>query len=418
MSAAERPQLRPYLAASPEDAAGRRFIVHDLLRLNGATLRLTGLEVSWLQLFDGNRTLREIQVEAMRQVGGQLIPLEVFTRLRSALDEALFLDGPRYRARVDDPIRQPACLGAYEPDPEGLRRQVERMFIGPGGPGLPRVGAWPEDHGPKGGDGLRALLAPHIDYGRGGRTYAWGFKVLAERTPASLFVIVGTAHYSRRRFTLTRKHFKTPLGVAHTDQDYIDRLVKHYGDGLFDDELMAHMPEHSVELEVVFLQYLFEGKRPIRIVPLVVGSFEDAIAAWSGDHAATGPSAREDVRRMVEALRTVERETKEPVCYIISGDLAHIGPKFGDARTASGPWLEESREKDRAILKQAEAADPAGYFRVIAAEHDARRICGLPPTYLVLEALRPGSGQVLDYDQYVHPRGQESVSFASVAFFR
>ena len=35
MPAAERPQLRPYLAASPEGPNGRRFIVHDLLRLNG-----------------------------------------------------------------------------------------------------------------------------------------------------------------------------------------------------------------------------------------------------------------------------------------------------------------------------------------------------------------------------------------------
>ena len=77
------------------------------------------------------------------------------------------------------------------------------------------------------------------------------------------------------------------------------------------------------------------------------------------------------MRRMVEALRAVERETKEPICYVISGDLAHIGPKFGDAREAAGLWLEHSREQDQAILRQAEAADPAGYFRVIAEEGDA-----------------------------------------------
>ena len=69
------------------------------------------------------------------------------------------------------------------------------------------------------------------------------------------------------RFTLTRKHFQTPLGLAQTDQAYIDRLVAHYGDGLFDDELTAHLPEHSIELEVVFLQYLYPDS-PFRIVPL------------------------------------------------------------------------------------------------------------------------------------------------------
>ncbi|HVS38068.1 MAG TPA: AmmeMemoRadiSam system protein B [Gemmataceae bacterium] len=405
MSVAERPQLRPYLAASPEDPNRRRFIVHDLLRLNGAALRLTALELRWLPLFDGERTLRDIQAEAIRQVDGQIIPLEVFTRLASALDEALFLEGPRYRAAVDDPVRRPSCIGAYEADPDALRRQIEKLFTGPGGPGLP--------HESRPDDGLRALLAPHIDYARGGRTYAWGFKVLAERTPASLFVIVGTSHYcGHRRFQLTRKHFKTPLGIAHTDQDYIDRLVQHYGDGLFSDELMAHMPEHSIELEVVFLQYLFEGKRPIRIVPLVVGSFEDAV------HSGSAPIEREEVRRMAEALRAVERETKEPICYIVSGDLAHIGPKFGDYIAVHDSQLAHSRQQDHAILRQAVAADPAGYFRVIAEEGDSRRICGLPPTYTVLEALRPSSGQLLHYDQYVHPRGDESVSFASVAFYR
>src|SRR5438105_3283354 len=133
--------------------------------------------------------------------------------------------------------------------------------------------------------------------------------------------IIGTSHYSQHRFTLTRKDFQTPLGIVPTDQDYIDRLAGHFGPGLLDDEWLAHLPEHSIELEVVFLQYLSDG-RPIRIVPLVVGSFFDCIAG--GMH----PTTRPDIARMVEALRRAEAETPEPICYIISGDPAHIGPKF------------------------------------------------------------------------------------------
>jgi MEMO1 family protein len=120
----------------------------------------------------------------------------------------------------------------------------------------------------------------------------------------------------------------------------------------------------------------------------------------------------------VEVLRRADAEAKEPVCYIISGDLAHLGPKFGDPEPVGEPFLTHSRDQDHALLRQTEAADPQGFFRVIADEHDRRRICGLPPTYLTLEALRPRTGKVLHYDQYVHPRGQESVSFASVAFYR
>ena len=65
-----------------------------------------------------------------------------------------------------------------------------------------------------------------------------------------------------------------------------------------------------------------------------------------------------------------------------------------------------------------ETGDPLGFYQVIADELDARRICGLPPTYTLLEALHPRSGQLLHYDQYVHPRNFESVSFASVGFYR
>jgi AmmeMemoRadiSam system protein B len=365
-------------------------------------LRVSAVELEWLQLFDGKRSLREVQELVMQQLGGQLMPLEVLQRLAERLDDAMFLDGPRFRAAADDPVRRPACIGCYEGEIGALRKQMEHLFTAPGGPGLPA------DIRPDGR--LKAALVPHIDFARGGVTFAWGFKEVVERTNASLFVIVGTSHYSSHRFTLTRKHFRTPFGVVETDGGFIDRLVAHFGDGLFEDELMAHLPEHSIELEVVLLQYLYEGKRPIRIVPLVVGSFHDCVARG------TEPTKRDDIRRMVAALRAAERETPEPVCYLISGDLAHIGPKFGDNEPVAEPFLTHSKQQDDAILKQTEAADPSGFFRTIAAEADGRRICGLPPTYTVLEAVRPTAGKVLHYGRYVHPQGFESVSFASVAF--
>jgi len=258
---------------------------------------------------------------------------------------------------------------------------------------------------------LRGALIPHVDYARGGTTYAWGFKEVAEQTDATLFVIIGTSHYSQHRFTLTRKDFQTPLGIVPTDQDYIDRLVRHFGSGLFDDEWLAHLPEHSIELEVVFLQYLYEGRRPIRIVPLVVGSFFDCIAG--GVH----PSVRTDIARMVEVLRRAEAESPEPICYIISGDLAHLGPKFQDPVPLTPSRLEHSRQQDLAILRHAEAVRPAAYFKVVADELDSRNICGLSPTFTFLEAVRPSAGKLLHYDQHTHPLGRESVSFASMAFY-
>jgi AmmeMemoRadiSam system protein B len=394
MSPTERPKLRGLLAATPS-GFDHQYVVWDQLRLSSAEVLVTNVELECLKLFDGSRDLRDVQRALMQIVGGILIPVDVIEGLAHRMQRAEFLDGP---------VRKPVCVRTYPADPAGLRRQLDRLFTGPGGAGRPSE--------PRPDDSLRAALVPHIDYARGGPTYTWAFKEVYERSPAALFVIIGTSHYSRHRFTLTRKDFETPLGIAPTDQAYIDRLVAHYGPGLFDDEVMAHLPEHSIELEVVFLQYLYEGKRPFRIVPLVVGSFHDAVALGRA------PAGQEDIGRMVAALRAAERETPEPICYLISGDLAHIGPHFGDPAPVSDAFLKRSRERDEAILRETEKADPEGFFRVIAGENDERRICGLPPAYLTLQALAPGRGKTLDYQQYVQPDRNLSVSFASATFYQ
>jgi MEMO1 family protein len=298
-------------------------------------------------------------------------------------------------------IREPACIGCYPGDPDRLRCYLHDLFTDPRAAGLPGDG--------KPDGSLSGALVPHIDYARGGLTYTWAFKEIVEKSDASLFVILATSHYSYHRFTLTRQHFRTPLGVVQTDQAYIDQLESYYGPGLFADPL-AHVPEHSIELEVVLLQYLFEGRRPIRIVPLLIGSFGDSIRFNRT------PEEALDIDRMVFALRRLHVLRKEPNCYVISGDLAHIGPKFKDPEPVSEAQLQHSKSKDLALMNAAEAGDVQGYFEVIEAERDRRRICGFPPTWTFLKAIQPGAGRLLHYDQYVHPTGFESVSFASMTF--
>ncbi|HEX4607431.1 MAG TPA: AmmeMemoRadiSam system protein B, partial [Urbifossiella sp.] len=377
-----RPKLRDRLAA---ERAGETVNVFDPYRV-GESVRLSALALEIVKRFDGTRTLRDVQVELTRLTGGTIVPIDKLEGLATALDQALLLDSPAFAARIGAPVRKPSCIGAHDGNPAVLRKQVAALFTAAGGPGLPASPA-PSPHGR-----LRGVLVPHMDYARGGVTYGWGFKELAERTDARLFVVVATSHYSPHRFTLTRQHFETPLGVCETDQPFVDRLAAEYGPGLFDDPL-AHHPEHSIELEVVILQHLFADRGPIRIVPLLVGSFADCVGGG------VGPGEAEDIARMTTALRAAEAAAGEPVCYVISGDLAHIGPKFRDGRKAEGPWLGESERQDRAILAHLERVDPAGYFGEIAAERDTRRICGLPPTYVTLAAARPRVGRVLHYQQ-------------------
>jgi AmmeMemoRadiSam system protein B len=370
-------------------------VLYDPYRVAPDPLTLFPAAVEAAGRCDGTASVAEIAAA----VG---CPAEAVAELVAALDAGLFLDSPALHDYLDGPERRPACVGVYPADPDAVRRQLDALFTAPGGPGLP--GPVRDDRPP-----VRAVLAPHMDYARGGVAYGWAFKELAERTRARLFVIVATSHHSPERFTLTRQHFRTPLGLCQTDRRAVDLLAAEYGAGVFRDRL-AHHPEHSIELEVLLLQHVLAGREPFRIVPLLCGSFADRVAGEAD------PGAAADVARMAAALRKLEAEAGEPVCYLISGDLAHIGPKFRDPVPLDDARLAASKEQDERILRQLEAADPAGYFGVIAAEGDERNICGLPPTWLALAVANPSRGRVLHYQQFVHPERQESVSFAAAAF--
>src|SRR5262249_43853894 len=154
------------------------IVLFDQLRLSRQPVRLSPREFTWLQWLDGQHTLRDVQALAMRQAGGELLPLEPLVALVEKLEAAPFLDGPPFAAALAAPVREPACIGCYPADPDGLRRQLDGYFTAAGGPGLPEAGG--------GRRRLRALLAPHIDYARGGVSYAWAYKALAERADASL----------------------------------------------------------------------------------------------------------------------------------------------------------------------------------------------------------------------------------------
>ena len=396
-----RPRLRDGLSVGRDDAG--QLCLWDPHRIGGPPVPVTPRLLEAAKQFTGQRTLRDHWAAMASRFG--IVPLDELLGFVNALDASLFLDNDTLRNYLSGTTRRPSCVGCYPPDPDGVREAVRTLFTAPGGPGLPDPRATPTQR-------LRAALLPHMDYARGNVTYGHGFKELIEQTTASLFVIVATSHYSPARFTLTRMNFVSPLGTVETDRRYVDSIVRHSGDGreLFSDPF-AHLPEHSIELEVVILQALLENVRPFRIVPLLCGSYHDAVRK------SREPHELPDVKRMIAALRAAEAEAGEEVVYLISGDLAHIGPKFDDPSPVDESWLARSKAQDDVLCDRLVAADPAGYFAAIAAETDERRICGLPPTYLTLETVKPKTGTVLHYQQYFDPTGFESVSFASAAFY-
>ena len=105
------------------------------------------------------------------------------------------------------------------------------------------------------------------------------------------------------------------------------------------------------------------------------------------------------------------------VCYISGGDLAHIGQRYGDRAFLDAARLQAQAADDRMLLDAACRADSEAFFRHVAAQQDRHRICGLSPTYTMLEVMQPNRGEMLKYDQAAELDGTACVSFASLAFY-
>jgi len=401
----DAPRLRPVEAFPVEDKGQRYVALRDPAGYVSEVIMLPVDLVEILALFDGAHSIARIQAE-LRRRHGENVPRENIEQLIAELDEHGFLESPafaRRRAAVDEAYltapRRPASHagGAYPDDPTELRGRMDGFFTSPQGPGA--VGAFQ-------GGGLGGLIAPHIDFHRGGPAYAWAYRELAERGDADLFVIFGTCHAGMADpFALTRKDYDTPFGPARVDHDVVEALGARARQDCFGSEL-AHRNEHSIEFQAVFLQYLYGGRREIRIVPVLTSFAHEALAR--------GLLADDDPRvgRFLEALGAVTSGRR--VAFIAGADLAHMGPRFGDPQPVSQTELGTIDREDREMLRAVEAGDAEGFFESVRRDGDRRRICGLSPIYTLLRMRAGAKGRLTQYGQWPDPQGM--VSFASVVF--
>jgi len=403
------PRLRQ-VEAFPVEHEGRSCIaLRDPAGYTDAIVLLHGPLLEIVSLFDGGHTVADIQAAVMRR-HGQLVERRQIEEIAEALDRQGFLDSPGFadrRAVVDGtflaaPVRPAAHAGAaYSGEPGELRAMLDGFFAPPEGPG-------PIDVARPAARKVRAVIAPHIDYHRGGPAYAWAYRELAERSQADLFVILGTCHAGMEHpFALTRKDYAGPMGDVRVDRDFVDALAKRARQDCFGSEL-AHRVEHSIELQAVFLRYLYADRRDISIVPVLTSFAHEAM------HGGRRPDDDVRVPRFLDALAETIAASGRRVALIAGADLAHMGPRFGDGEPVGAPELARIEREDGDMLETVAAVDPNAFFDSVARDEDRRRICGYSPIYALLRALGGGSGTVTRYGQWPDPNGM--VSFASVVF--
>jgi AmmeMemoRadiSam system protein B len=406
VEADDRPRLRP-LEAFPVEQDGRSGIaLRDPSGFTDAVLVVQPPLLDVISLFDGDHSLLDIQAVFMRRYG-EILPRDRLEQIVSQLDEHGFLESPGFARRREaveaafraSPVRPAVHAGgAYAGEPDALRAQITGFFNHPEGPGA---------EGPGGGGAPAGIIAPHIDFHRGGPVYAWAYREL-ERSPADLFVILGTCHGGMAHpFALTLKPFATPLGEAPVDLEVAEALSRRYGPDLLASE-GAHRAEHSIEFQVVFLRYLLGGRREFTILPVLASFLHENLSAGKP------PESDPRVPRFLDALVETLARSGRRACLIAGADLAHVGPRFGDPRPVGTATLARLEQEDRAMLEAVAAVDPGAFYESVARDGDRRRICGLSPIYALLRCLGGGQGRLLRYGQWPDPQGV--VTFASLAF--
>jgi predicted class III extradiol MEMO1 family dioxygenase len=440
------PMLRP-LDAYPmdlRDGSGRLtkvLVLSDPSGIAPSTVKLPPLGAAVIELCDGTRTREQICADFSKQYRSQL-SLEALNGVLQKLDDALLLDSTRFRlhcARLfaefaSQPSRSPQFVGRHYPALPELQAAIAQCFGPPHGPALPALSVDGKAQ-PSSQPMPRAILAPTVDLSRAGPAYAWSYRPLLDmpRLP-SLIVLLGCDHAAHDALiTLTRKDFETPLGSLKTDAALVDQLVSELaqrapelGELAMRDE-SHHRGEHSLEMQVLFLRYILDWRRAHglptglpdeaepRILPILCGSLHDlAQNPPSRDGKLQPQQTTQILDEFVIALQRCigERQAQgETVLWIAGSDLAHVGPRFGDAEEVSESDRDSLERRDQETLKPVLHGDAMGFLNEIRRERDQRHIYGLGTIYLFLSAARPSAGKLRCYAQC----DAESGSFVSLA---
>jgi len=413
----DKPRVRPVEAFPVQQDGKTSVYLKD--PLNFATpLGISPAGYFVLAHFDGQHSFTDVQEAYCKQFGSLLMSddLKSFVAM---LDQHYYLDSERFRDYKNAVVlefrnqttRVPAHVGGvYKADPEELKTQLEGFFSAPNGPGLPNsqlAGSTP-----------RAIVAPHIDFHRGGPAYACAYKPLAESDGADLYILLGTSHYSGQTpYILTLKNFATPLGLVETDRDFVQRLQAKCAEDCFTDEYL-HRGEHSLEFQVVFLKYLAQQRaaltgrpeKPFKIVPILVSSFHSAVVNQ------TLPEKDSAVGTFLRTLRDLAALESRRVCFVAGVDLAHVGRQFGDREPITDDFLKWVESEDQELVNRLVALDAPGFFNAVAKDQDKRRICGFSPLYSLIHLLDGARGNHLKYSQAFTPETGSAVTFSSLIF--
>ena len=277
-------------------------------------------------------------------------------------------------------LRHPAVAGLFYPsNPDELSDSIKESF-------LYRIGPGKEPPTSKVIDQKVALVSPHAGYIYSGPIAAYGYYACSSLKNIQSVVIAGPNHHGIGSGVATVKEgaWETPLGNVEVDTDLAKRLVE--TSGIVDFDESAHMHEHSIEVQIPFLQYIYGTK--FKIVPISM--------------------MLQDITTAVEVGKAIAKCVKEKNCLLIaSSDFTH----YEEHKVA----LRKDSEAIKAIIQ----TDVPKLYDII--EEWNITMCGYGPVAAIITAIKElniTKGQLLKYATSGDITGDYSsvVGYASIIF--
>jgi AmmeMemoRadiSam system protein B/AmmeMemoRadiSam system protein A len=271
-------------------------------------------------------------------------------------------------------IREPAVAGAFYPDkPEVLSRDIKKYL---------------ENSKKEKIEGdIIALVSPHAGYMYSGQVAASAYKLIEGRAFDSV-VVVAPSHRAlfKGASLYDRGGYRTPLGVVPIDTELSKKMMERKKEIQFLPE--AHSQEHSLEVQIPFLQVVLKS---FKLIPIVMEPY------WSWETCQyLGSTIAETVRG-------------KNVLLVASSDLSHFHS------------YDEAVRLDKIVLNHIERFDPEGFNRDLRS--DRCEACGGGPIISIMlaaKALGANQGKVLKYLNSGDVTGDRSrvVGYAAGVFYK
>ncbi len=399
------PEIRRDLEIIPVKENGDSYLYfHDARGYATSNLALHRQAASLLSLIDGKKSVNDLKPYL-----GQDVTDDHLLKFIRFLDKNGLLNSQRLRKVAEETemiyekstIHESVTAGSsYPKEPDMLKSNLDEAF----GNYADNIEANPLT--------AKALYAPHIDPRVAMRNYVQAFAPVRNLTPKRV-VILATSHhaglypdiYENSPFILVNKDFNLPLGTVPCDKDAIAKLAENREETGVTTHDRAHRMEHSIELHLLFLRYLW--KHDFKVVPLLVKGLDDLYYMPDGHLG----------KQLSAFSKTLYNHfgNDDETFFLISGDLAHIGKKFGDQQPAS-TIFGKVKEFDQKFLRYAADNQQDKLLELMKKDMDPYRICGFPPLYTFLQSMSGVKGTTLSYHLWDETERESAVSYGSILY--